>query len=316
MSDTNFKRLDELEVIEEAGESTYAVVEENGVPKRIPGKKIGGGLPEGGAPYQQLVTDGQGNAKWEDKPFGSTEVNFKWDGDESNPNYDANAKAFFVTDTITKPEQLNGLNFVLSEVELPVSTFDLVEDEEDANAPKKYDSEVGVINGYAANQVLPGVWSLVLNAYIPATQLTAVGYIIIAETEMVSDGGITVKPGLYFSKNPGGGQAFVSAIYGESVTRIEDKYMPVVAMPIIFKDDGDNLTCNVDYYTFGNKLISGAPMVYIMMSDSGITYESRISAEFGGNYGNRFVIRVETEENDQGYFNLSYSPDALERELL
>ncbi len=69
MSDTNFKRLNELEVIEQAGESTYAVVEENGVPKRIPGKKIGGGLPEGGAPYQQLVTDGEGVAKWEEKPF-------------------------------------------------------------------------------------------------------------------------------------------------------------------------------------------------------------------------------------------------------
>ena len=34
------------------------------------------GLPEGGAPYQQLVTDGQGVARWEDKPFGeeTTEV--------------------------------------------------------------------------------------------------------------------------------------------------------------------------------------------------------------------------------------------------
>ena len=27
----------------------------------------GGGLPEGGTPYQQLVTDGTGNAKWEDR---------------------------------------------------------------------------------------------------------------------------------------------------------------------------------------------------------------------------------------------------------
>ena len=27
----------------------------------------GGGLPSGGTPYQQLVTDGDGNAKWEDR---------------------------------------------------------------------------------------------------------------------------------------------------------------------------------------------------------------------------------------------------------
>ena len=30
---------------------------------------VSGGLPSGGTPYQQLVTDGNGNAKWEDKPY-------------------------------------------------------------------------------------------------------------------------------------------------------------------------------------------------------------------------------------------------------
>lgn len=35
----------------------------------------GGGLPEGGTPYQQLVTDGDGNAKWEDRThYITTEV--------------------------------------------------------------------------------------------------------------------------------------------------------------------------------------------------------------------------------------------------
>ena len=29
----------------------------------------GGGLPSGGTPYQQFVTDGNGNARWEDKPY-------------------------------------------------------------------------------------------------------------------------------------------------------------------------------------------------------------------------------------------------------
>lgn len=33
----------------------------------------GGGLPTGGAPYQQLVTDGEGNAKWEDRLCHATE---------------------------------------------------------------------------------------------------------------------------------------------------------------------------------------------------------------------------------------------------
>ena len=38
--------------------------------------KLGGGLPEGGAPNQQLVTDADGKTVWEDKPF-YTETN--WD---------------------------------------------------------------------------------------------------------------------------------------------------------------------------------------------------------------------------------------------
>lgn len=35
--------------------------------KRIASSGGSGGLPEGGTPYQQLVTDGDGNAKWEDR---------------------------------------------------------------------------------------------------------------------------------------------------------------------------------------------------------------------------------------------------------
>ena len=37
---------------------------------------VGGGLPTGGAPYQQLVTDGEGNAKWEDRLAYETEPVF------------------------------------------------------------------------------------------------------------------------------------------------------------------------------------------------------------------------------------------------
>lgn len=37
--------------------------------KQYGGGGGGAGLPSGGTPYQQLVTDGDGNARWEDKPF-------------------------------------------------------------------------------------------------------------------------------------------------------------------------------------------------------------------------------------------------------
>lgn len=38
------------------------------------------GLPEGAAPNQHLVTDGNGVAKWEEKQFGEIEHNIEWDG--------------------------------------------------------------------------------------------------------------------------------------------------------------------------------------------------------------------------------------------
>ena len=42
------------------------------------------GLPDGSAAHQQLVTDGEGKAKWEDKPFYETGWRYAWDGDTSN----------------------------------------------------------------------------------------------------------------------------------------------------------------------------------------------------------------------------------------
>lgn len=41
----------------------------------------GGGLPTGGQPYQQLVTDGEGTAKWEDRLAYSAGGVISWDGD-------------------------------------------------------------------------------------------------------------------------------------------------------------------------------------------------------------------------------------------
>lgn len=41
--------------------------------KALSGGGSGGGLPTGGAPYQQIVTDGEGNAKWEDRLAYETE---------------------------------------------------------------------------------------------------------------------------------------------------------------------------------------------------------------------------------------------------
>ncbi|MBQ7848317.1 MAG: hypothetical protein IJ343_01160, partial [Clostridia bacterium] len=79
--------LIDTEDLVEAGENAKLVVEEDGELKRIPAGAVGqvktvngvepdeagnvvvSGLPEGATAHQQLVTDGEGKAKWEDKAF-------------------------------------------------------------------------------------------------------------------------------------------------------------------------------------------------------------------------------------------------------
>lgn len=82
--------LNNTEVLAEAGENAKLVVEEDGELKRIPASAVGqvktvngvepdeagnvtfDALPTGATAHQQLVTDGEGKAKWEDKAFYET----------------------------------------------------------------------------------------------------------------------------------------------------------------------------------------------------------------------------------------------------
>lgn len=59
------KRLADVELLNTTPEYANKLVEVDGEVKRVPNKD--NGLPEGGAPHQQLVTGADGAAKWEDK---------------------------------------------------------------------------------------------------------------------------------------------------------------------------------------------------------------------------------------------------------
>lgn len=58
------KRLADVELLNTTPENAHKLVEVDGDIKRVPNKD--NGLPEGGAPNQQLVTDADGVAKWDD----------------------------------------------------------------------------------------------------------------------------------------------------------------------------------------------------------------------------------------------------------
>lgn len=62
-----FKKLSDVNVIESTNENAHVLAEQDGEIVRIPASSVGGGLPSGGAPHQQLVTDANGVAKWEDR---------------------------------------------------------------------------------------------------------------------------------------------------------------------------------------------------------------------------------------------------------
>lgn len=67
----------------------------------------GGGLPTGGAPYQQLVTDGGGNAKWDDRLAYNTGAAISWDGDTTG-RVNAGGVVYKVSDLTPKKEELIG----------------------------------------------------------------------------------------------------------------------------------------------------------------------------------------------------------------
>lgn len=72
----------------------------------------GGGLPAGGAPYQQLVTDGEGNAKWEDRlAYGATVIS--WDGDTTD-RVNVNGFAYKVSGLTPTKEELIGASLSMS----------------------------------------------------------------------------------------------------------------------------------------------------------------------------------------------------------
>lgn len=116
--------LNNTEVLAEAGENAKLVVEEDGELKRIPASAVGqvktvngvepdeagnvdvSGLPEGATAYQQLVTDSEGVAKWEDKAFYEIGTSVKWDG---NTDGLVNSTQYYkVSDAVPTKEQCIG----------------------------------------------------------------------------------------------------------------------------------------------------------------------------------------------------------------
>lgn len=64
-----YKKITEVEMIEEPSENAAVLAEDDGKLRRVPFKKVGGGsgLPSVSAPHQMLVTDADGKTVWEER---------------------------------------------------------------------------------------------------------------------------------------------------------------------------------------------------------------------------------------------------------
>lgn len=66
-NEIEMKRLADVESVETVSDEASVLIIQDGEVKQTAKSNVGGGLPEGGASHQQLVTDADGVAKWEDR---------------------------------------------------------------------------------------------------------------------------------------------------------------------------------------------------------------------------------------------------------
>lgn len=280
-------------------------------------------LPTTDQPHMQLVTDASGTAKWEDKPFSSTPVNFEWDGDESNPIYDQASASALISDSITTLGQLDGLNFVLSQVLPPVSTYDLPSEDEDA--PRKFDSEVGIVDTSNA-QYDAGMYMIRLEASCDElSELFFTDLMLVVEPITIPNG-MVIKPGLYVYKEPGYEQTFVSKLYGESVKTIDPKYLPagvgssggVIAITGDLRPDATSkFSCNVPFEKMTDAILAGFPVVYVHITYNGDVQSGFHNARVGKNHGeNVFRIQVFELGADMTTYSLVYSAEGLAEKVI
>lgn len=193
----------------------------------FPGKS-GGGLPTGGTPYQQLVTDGAGNAKWEDRlAYGATVIS--WGGD-TNDRVNAAGAFYKVSDLTPTKEDVVGGTFKWSDLPNQITiTQDMISS-------------------------LEGVLFNVLN------EPDGDALIIVSFVENYDLGGLVIpEKGIYM--NVSGDKYIESLIYGHA-KQLDSDFLPK-NYNVLFTLDASagNVTCNCTYEELSAWLAAGTPIV-------------------------------------------------------
>lgn len=188
----------------------------------------GGGLPTGGAAYQQLVTDGKGNAKWEDRlAYGATVIS--WDGDTTD-RVNAAGAFYKVSDLTPTKEDVIGGTFKWSHLSNRITiTQDMI-----SNLEGIFFS---VLDG-------PDGDALIMVSFVENYDL-----------------GLAVIPEKGIYMNVSGDRYIESLIYGHA-KQLDSDLLPKNYNVLFTVDDSTgNVTCNCTYEELSAWLAAGIPIV-------------------------------------------------------
>ena len=243
------------------------------------------GLPEGQGAYQQLVTDANGVAKWEDKlAYTNTLLSVQ------SPN---GAYAWYkVSD-----EPLTGIEDVDMDAEIAVW---LNGERGKSWIVLKQDDFIAV-SELLVVAVLRDDCTIELNGvkfgHFPKRGMYFVANADVAVTAVAIDMNAT-EPDISWDKNT------------ETIKPIDPKYLPTI---VFKKKIGAAITCNVDFATFESRLSEGAAMVMVNDGDYGLETSSNLSAYYDSD-NSYWVIHAEFNSETK-YYNILFSANSLSVEL-
>jgi hypothetical protein len=218
----------------------------------------GSGLPAGSKPNQYIVTDGEGNAKWEDKLAWSEGAKLTWDGDISNPNYDAEKKMCKVSDVpMTKEElvgaKITGRSYYLDDYNNRIPTYaDGTIEDGDVTENDGLISVAKTLTEESGSPIKTRVYSVLTEA-------------------------MGVAPGVYFGHTNDFASVTVE-LSTETIHPIDKKYLPEGGSVIITMNEDGSGSCNYNFAETKKALYRGAP-VYLQ-SIPVATYDADISPTF------------------------------------
>ena len=214
---------------------------------------------KGGTPYQQLVTDGEGGPKWEDRLAYDDSFSISWDGDKSGRVVVTNEDIDFVkvSDTTKSVDELIGCT----------------------------------LNGVweAEPVVLDAVNFQSFKEQVLFCSTSNIEFAVIFEDNVDIEGLAFPEKGLYFVYY--GDILFTKSLSRESIKKLDEKFLP--DQPVFYVSSGDLVDAEGVKITLEQAKAVG--LNFIIQMDSGVARP--ISAFYGNGYASFYAANASSGGN-------------------